>query len=92
MNNRINIRALFVIILILSTFVVSAQSKVYNLDSLKKAPKTEAQLAEHSVKTVDVAIYKGTQYPIYKSTNGKLFIIVQSPTSKNYYRKYIKEN
>lgn len=85
-------KALFAIILILCTFTVSAQSKVYNLDSLKKTPKTEAQLAQHSVKTVDVAIYKSIQYPIYKSDNGKLFIIVQSPTSKNYYRKYIKEN
>lgn len=84
-------KSLFIIILILCTFTVSAQ-RVINLDSLKKAPKTEVQLMEHSVKTEDVAIYKGTKYPIRRSDNGKLFIIVQSPTSKNYYRKYIKES
>lgn len=85
-------KSLFAFILILCTFAVSAQSKVYNLDSLSKAPKTEAQLMEHSVKTEDKAIYKGIEYPIRRSNHGKLFIIVQSPTSKNYYRKYIKEN
>jgi hypothetical protein len=83
-------KSLFVVMLILSTFVVSAQTKVINLDSIKKVPKTEAQLAENATKTLTVAIYKANKYPVYQTANGKLFIIVQSLTSKNWYRKYIK--
>ena len=83
---------LLVLSLVFASFVASAQSKVYNLDSLKKTPKTEVQLMENSVKTEDKAVYKGLTYPIRRSNNGKLFIIVQSPTSKNWYRKYIKES
>jgi hypothetical protein len=85
-------KTLFVIILILSTFVVSAQSKIINLDSIYRAPKTQAQLAENAITVPTVVIYKTIKYQAYQSANGKLFIIVQSPASKNWYRKYIKQD
>lgn len=84
-------KILFAFILILSTFAVSAQSKVINLDSLKK-PKTEVELQKNSMPTDITYIYKAKKYPAYQSVTGKTFIIVQSPTSGNWYRKYIKQD
>ncbi len=71
-------------LLILSLLLVSMLSysqKVYDLD--KKETKTE------SVKTLDVAIYKGVKYPVYKSKNNKYYINVTSKKG-NVYRKYIQ--
>lgn len=72
------------------TTTAQVQAKVFNLDSVSKAPKTEAELISNSVKTTHIAIYKGTKYPVYYSRTGKLFIVVKSTTSNNLYRKYIK--
>ena len=84
---------LLAFLLAFSVIEVPAQSKerIINLDSISRIPKTEAQLAEGATKTLSKAIYKGNKYPIYLSKNNKMFIIVQSPTSKNWYRKYIKD-
>lgn len=62
----------------------------YNLDKAK-TPKTKTELSEGAILTKDKATYKGTNYPVYVTANGKFFIIVQSVTTKNFYRKYFKK-
>jgi hypothetical protein len=88
MNFLNNMKILFTFILMLTTFVVSAQSRTIDLDSIYKAPKTEAQLLQNSTRTTAFAIYKETKYPVYQSASGKPFIIVKAKTSGNLYRKY----
>ena len=81
-------KSIFTIILTLFSLVVFGQ-EVYNLDNVKHEPKTEIQLIGKSTKTKDKAIYKGTEYPVYKSVNDKLFIIYLN-SKNNYSKKYIK--
>lgn len=71
----------FILGLLLTASIMSAQQKVYNLDTqdLKQSAKI----------TGDVAVYKGINYPVYMSKTGKLFIIVVSKSGKEY-RKYLK--
>lgn len=68
------------------------KGKVFNLDSTSKKldPKDPTTLANNAKLTDNSAIYNGTTYPVYMSKSGKLFIIVQAKTSKNWYRKYIQ--
>lgn len=77
------------LLLILTT--VSASAQKYNFDTAAKMPKTEAQtIGTKSVKTADKAVYKTISYPIYKSVNGKLFIVYKN-SKGNYSKKYIPQ-
>lgn len=87
-------KGIFVILMLLGSYCVKAQSKVINLDSLKTAqkPKTESDLTKDAKPTDYDVIYKCNHYKGYTSKNGKLFIVVQAATSGNWYRKYIKQD
>lgn len=66
----------------LKTNVVLAVPKgqIFYLD----APKDEG------TETTNKAIYKGKNYPVYATKNGKLFIKLVSEKTNKAYRKYIK--
>jgi hypothetical protein len=83
-------KTLFTLLLMLTTFMVSAQSRTINLDSIKKAPKTEVELSKNAIRTTSIATYGAVNYPIYQTQNGKFFIIVKSKSNGNLYRKYFK--
>lgn len=55
------------------------QGQRFNLDK----PKDEGTL------TTNTADYKGTNYPVYVTAKGRLFIKLTSPTTGKEYRKYI---
>lgn len=84
-------KRVFILAAIMLSMFAAMGQKTYELDA-KKAPKTEIELKQGAEQTKDVAVYKGKKYPVYKTANGKLFIVVQSPTTKNFYRKYFKES
>lgn len=88
-TKTIDMKYLFVFLLFFTSFAVSAQSRIINLDSARKTPKTELQLTRDAEKTTMLAIYKGIQYPIYLTKKGKHFIIVRAMSSGNWYRRYI---
>ena len=73
----------FILGLLLSSMIISAQGKVYNLDN--------KEIKKEFILTGDTAIYKGITYHVYKSKSGKLFIIVTSKSGKDY-RKYLKND
>jgi len=67
------------------------QNKVFNLDSVNKQnPKDPQSMLKNSTLTTNKAIYNGVECPVYQSKNGKLFILVKSKSTGNYYRKYLK--
>jgi len=70
-------------LIIIALFFISLQGfsqQIYNLDKKKDSSSV--------TKTVDIAIYKGKELPVYKSARGKLFIYVTSKSGKEY-RKYL---
>lgn len=79
-------KLLLVLFVILTTSIYSQE--VFNLDTITKKPKTEAQLIGKSTKTLDLAIYKGVKYPVYNSVKGKKFIIYVN-RNNNLSKKYI---
>lgn len=88
-------KQLIIMICLLITVSLSANSqKIFNLDTAKsKVDYTNPEtLKKNSTLTNNIAIYKGVKYPVYKSKNNKLFIVVQSQKTKNWYRKYLKTN
>lgn len=73
-------KAFIILLLILSTQIF-AQSKVYNLDQKKDSV--------NYTQTKDFAIYHGQTLPVFLSKNGKLFIFVVSKKSGKQYKKYL---
>lgn len=66
------------------------QNKIFNLDTIGKInPKDSISVSKNADKTSNTAIYKGRSLPVYTSKKGKLFIVVQSEKTKNWYRKYL---
>jgi len=80
-------KTIITLVLFLFINMMSAQ-QTYNMDELKKQPKTEEQLIGKSIATSDVAIYKDIKYKVYKSITDKIFFVCKSKNG-NYYRKYI---
>lgn len=70
-------------------FIQVASAQTYNLDTMKKVPKTEQQLIGKATATNETAKYNDKTYPVYKSVNGKLFIVYLNRNG-NWSKKYIK--
>lgn len=86
---------LFIVLWAMSSSVdqgLRAQSPVHNFDTEKSAKvqgaKSEAEIVGKAVKTADVAVYNGKNYPVYAGSRGGRFIVVATKTG-SYTKKYL---
>ena len=68
-----------------------AQAPVHNFDTKSaksQGVKSEAEIVGKAVKTADVAVFKGKNYPVYAGSRGGRFIVVATKTG-SYSKKYL---
>lgn len=80
-------KQLILFVFLLFAGVTMGQQRI-DLDARKSEPKTEQQLIGKSEKTKDIAVYQKKEYPVYRTSRGKQFILVLSRNG-NLYKKYI---
>ena len=68
-----------------------AQAPVHNFDNASakaQGVKSEIEIIGKAIKTADVAIFKGKNYPVYAGSRGGRFIVVATK-SGSFSKKYL---
>lgn len=89
-------RLIYMLVLIAFTTVVATAQTTYQKNEKGelvqvKMPKSEAEVTKGATMTADVFVNSsGDKYPVWKNSNGRLFIVRKSKTD-NHYRQYLEE-